>query len=242
MSEVIFEFLIVVFYSTTSHFYDSYDAITPVTPSPTTKPSPNPTKRPITPSPSIKPTNQPTKKPITPTNKPTTKPTSPCNNDGTCQASETATTCPQDCAGLVLSGHSGASNYGAPGIMFDLTSKQDVTVKSFSFYTDAARNDVIQVYTRPGSYQGNELVQSGWHLIYSKNVNQKGRDVPTELGDFDTGVNISAGSTQAFFITSNFYIMYDKGTAEGGVLSENSSLIIREGKVTATYLLKSRQH
>lgn len=168
-------------------------------------------------------------KPITPTKKPTSQPTFECNNDGTCQAQESATTCPQDCANISLDGVTGGTNFGAPGVMFDLTSKRDVTVKSFDIYTDAVRNDVIQVYTRPGTYQGHELAQAGWELIFSKNVFQMGRDVPTELSGFSSTVTIPAGSTQAFFITSNFYIMYDKGTVEGGVLSENQSLIIRQG-------------
>eukprot|EP00804_Cyclotella_cryptica_P000056 CCRYP_013735-RB/>CCRYP_013735-RB protein AED:0.36 eAED:0.36 QI:497/1/1/1/1/1/4/262/210 len=113
--------------------------------------------------------------------------------------------------------------------MFDLIASRDVVIRSFDFYTDAMRNATVEVYTRPGSYSGNELVVSGWTLIHSKNVTQMGRNTLTTLGDFDTGVTIRAGSTQSFFIYTGFYIMYDVGNAEGQVLASDASLAILEG-------------
>eukprot|EP00804_Cyclotella_cryptica_P000077 CCRYP_013734-RC/>CCRYP_013734-RC protein AED:0.05 eAED:0.05 QI:386/1/1/1/0.62/0.55/9/209/1800 len=217
----------------------------PVTSSPTRYPSFNPTKRPVTPVPTEQPTRRPTAKPTavpsniptqppsssTPTNRPSTNPTSPpsdsCDN-GTCESNETSSSCPQDCANVILTAHDAGTN-GAPGIMFDLMASRDVVVRSFDFYTDAARYDVVEVYTRLGGYSGNELVVSGWTLIHSKNVTQMGRNTLTTLGDFDTGVTIRAGSTQSFFIYTGFYIMYDKGTVEGQVLASDASLVIYEG-------------
>lgn len=147
--------------------------------------------------------------------------------------SETSSSCPQDCANIVLTAHNAGTN-GAPGVMFDLTASRDVVVRSFDFYTDAARTDVVEVYTRPGSYIGNELVVSGWTLIYSKNVTQMGRTILTKLGDFNTGVAVLAGSTRSFFIYTGFYIMYDRGTAEGQVLASDASLTINQGEAVRT--------
>jgi hypothetical protein len=153
-------------------------------------------------------------------------------NDGICEVSETSNTCPQDCSKLLLSG-TNAGVRGAQGVMFEMRAKRDVTIKSFSFYTDAARTGVIEVYTRIGSYGGKELVASGWSLIYGKTVNQNGRDVLTQLGSFDTGVTIPANSTQSFYIVTANYIMYDAGSLEWDALSEDTSLILYQGSVTA---------
>jgi hypothetical protein len=116
--------------------------------------------------------------------------------------------------------------------MFDVTASRDVLVRSFEFYTDATRNDVVEVYTRPGSYSGHEVDQSGWSLVYSKNVNQMGRTILTKLGDFNTAVHIQKGSTQSFFIVTNYFLMYDTGTAEGQILSSDDSLIVYEGETS----------
>jgi hypothetical protein len=149
---------------------------------------------------------------------------------------ETSSSCPQDCANIVLTAHNAGTN-GAPGVMFDLMASRDVVVRSFDFYTDAARTDVVEVYTRPGSYSGNEREESGWTLIYSKNVTQMGRNILTKLGDFNTGVEIHAGVIQSFFIYTGFYIMYDVGNVEGQVLASDASLKIYEGEIVETILL-----
>ena len=151
-----------------------------------------------------------------------------CGNDR-CEDGESSFSCPVDCSNVILEAHPEGKS-GAPGVMFDLTASRDVIVRSFGFYTDAIRNDVVEVYTRPGSYSGYEGDEAGWILIHSKSVDQMGRNVLTELGDFDTDVTIKEGATQAFFITSNYYLMYDKGTAEGHVLNSDGSLSIYEGE------------
>jgi hypothetical protein len=150
-------------------------------------------------------------------------------SDGTCDFDETATSCPQDCADLIIAGAT-QGNRGAQGVMFKLKSKRDVTVKSFNFYTDAARTGTIEVYTRAGTYVNNELVESGWTRVYNKGVNQNGQSVLTTLGDFDTGVTIPSGSEQSFYIVTANYIMYDAGSVEGSILEEDDSLILYEGE------------
>lgn len=157
-------------------------------------------------------------------------------SDGICDVSETSNSCPQDCANRSLNGTNAGTN-GGQGVMFEVVAKRDVTVKSFSFYTDAARTGVIEVYTRVGTYGGYELVSAGWSLVYNKTVTQNGRDVLTLLGDFTTGVTIPSGSKQSFYITTavNNYVMYEyrAGTVEGAVLSEDNALILYYGECTS---------
>jgi hypothetical protein len=126
-------------------------------------------------------------------------------------------------------------NRGAQGVMFEVATSRDVTVKSFDFYTDAARTDTIQVYTRPGSYVGKEQSSTGWTSIYNRNVQQNGQSVLSSLNGLDTFVTIPANSTQSFYIvtaTAN-YIMYDAGIEEGRVLSQDNAIAIKEGESNA---------
>lgn len=97
--------------------------------------------------------------------------------------------------------------------MFYIKARRDVLVTSLNLFTGTQQTNIIEVYTRAGTYNGHELDQDGWTLIYTKNIQQFGRNTITELGGFDTGVEIKGGSTQSFFIyagTGN-YVMYDQG-------------------------------
>jgi hypothetical protein len=120
--------------------------------------------------------------------------------------------------------------------MFEVVAKRDVTVKSFSFYTDAARTGVIEVYTRVGTYKNNELVSTGWQLVYNRNVQQNGQSVLTVLGDLDTVVTIPTGSIQSFYMVTANYIMYDAGSIEGTVFVEDSSLVLYQGELAIALL------
>jgi hypothetical protein len=113
--------------------------------------------------------------------------------------------------------------------MFDITASRDLLVRSFDFNTADKRNDLVQVYTRSGSFSGHELDESGWQLVYSKNTTYMGRNILTTLGDFDTGVTIRAGESRAFVILTAHFILYDMGNLEGDVLASDESLTIFEG-------------
>lgn len=117
--------------------------------------------------------------------------------------------------------------------MFNLMASRDTVIHSFDIYTGDVRNDVIEVYTRPGGYKGHEVDESGWILVYSKPVSQMGRTVLTELGDFDTGVTILGGSIQSFYIysASSNYVMYDTGSVEGGAHASDASLTLYQGRL-----------
>eukprot|EP00804_Cyclotella_cryptica_P000220 CCRYP_016193-RA/>CCRYP_016193-RA protein AED:0.08 eAED:0.08 QI:176/1/1/1/0.93/0.81/16/2046/995 len=204
----------------------SLGSMSPTNP-PTTKPSNPPTKKPtlypttspvtakpVTSTPSkAPPTMNPTPYPVTQiptTTTPTQKPNS-CGNDS-CEIDETDTTCAQDCNSISLTTHN-AGNGGAPGVMFYLKARRDVLVSSLNLFTGAQQTNIIDVYTRAGTYNGHELDPDGWTLVYTRNIQQFGRNTITELGGFDKSVEVKGGTTQSFFIytgTGN-YVMYDTG-------------------------------
>ena len=123
-----------------------------------------------------------------------------------------------------------AGNRGAVGTMFYLRALRDVVVTSFDFYASAINTDLVQVYTRPGTYTGFELSSDGWRLVYDNpSLSQLGRNAPTSLGDFNTGVPIPAGSFQSFFIYSPNKLMYKAGTTEGSRFSIDNMMEFYEG-------------
>eukprot|EP00804_Cyclotella_cryptica_P000221 CCRYP_016193-RE/>CCRYP_016193-RE protein AED:0.07 eAED:0.07 QI:2112/1/1/1/0.92/0.8/15/2046/391 len=222
----------------------SLGSMSPTNP-PTTKPSNPPTKKPtlypttspvtakpVTSTPSkAPPTMNPTPYPVTQiptTTTPTQKPNS-CGNDS-CEIDETDTTCAQDCNSISLTTHN-AGNGGAPGVMFYLKARRDVLVSSLNLFTGAQQTNIIDVYTRAGTYNGHELDPDGWTLVYTRNIQQFGRNTITELGGFDKSVEVKGGTTQSFFIytgTGN-YVMYDTGNVEGQLFSSDASLEFYEG-------------
>jgi hypothetical protein len=162
----------------------------------------------------------------------TPSPTSTCGN-GICQRDEMFSTCPQDCSNIILNGVNTGSS-GAKGVMFALKSNCQVTVRSFEFYTYNVMNSAIQVYTRVGNYTGYEFSSAGWAKVYDKTVTYMGQTTLTTLGDLNNGgVQVSNGTVQSFYIVSTNYIMYEKGTGEGKVVSNDGALALHEGEVAA---------
>ncbi|EED96161.1 predicted protein [Thalassiosira pseudonana CCMP1335] len=201
---------------------------------PTTSPTNSPSK-----APTASPTNSPSKAPTaSPTNSPSKVPTaSPMSNspvsscsNGICELNETVNTCAADCGDLSLSSLD-SGRKGAEGTMFDVKAKRDIEITSFDIYTNSAKSETVEVYTRQGSYKDHELSQLGWKLVYSKLVNQLGENIPTALGDFDTGVAIPANMVQSFFIWTDNVLRYDDGRSnvEGTLVTSDNALELYEG-------------
>ena len=162
----------------------------------------------------------------------TPRPTSTCGN-GICQKDEMSSTCPQDCSNIILNGVNTGSS-GAKGVMFALKSSCQVTVRGFEFYTYNVMNSAIQVYTRVGNYTGYEFNSTGWAKVYDQTVTYMGQTTLTTLGDLNNGgVQVSKGTVQSFYIVSTNYILYEKGTGEGKVVSNDGALTLHEGEVAA---------
>jgi hypothetical protein len=217
-------------------FGEAVIVVTTAAPSkaPTASPTNSPSK-----APTASPTNSPSKVPTaSPTNSPSKAPTaSPMSNspvsscsNGICELNETVNTCAADCGELsLLSLDSGRK--GAEGTMFDVKAKRDIEITSFDIYTNSAKSETVEVYTRQGSYKDHELSQLGWKLVYSKLVDQLGENTPTALGDFDTGVAIPANMVQSFFIWTDNVLRYDDGESnvEGTLVTSDNALELYEG-------------
>ena len=116
--------------------------------------------------------------------------------------------------------------------MFDVRAlADDVYVTSFDINSYASNQQgAVKVYTRAGSYVSHEDSDEGWTLIYDQSdVQQKGRGVETELGDFAEAVRIPGGSVQSFYVWAEKRVVYTKGNTIGDVFAKDDNLEFYEG-------------
>jgi hypothetical protein len=88
-----------------------------------------------------------------------------------------------------------------------------------------------KVYTKTESYVGHERNPASWTLIQGPiNVESLREPVLTSPPLFENPVAISAGATQAFYVTLTFSNMsYTNGHYEGNVYTSDDNLLFFEG-------------
>lgn len=185
------------------------------------------------------PTNNPTRIPTRhptdlPTLLPTNKPTNAvvwgkCGNS-VCDNDEGSSSCPADCAGKQLE-TTFAFTLGSKGNMFQVEAlRRDISISSIIINSMSRGVGAVKVYTRSGSYGGHEQNSDGWTLIYDNpSLTHNRRGQPTELGDFNSAVNVNSGTVQSFLVTSSKGVVYKAGTEEGAPFVSDDSMVIYEG-------------
>jgi hypothetical protein len=129
----------------------------------------------------------------------TSKPTSQCGN-GVCDLNEHSSNCPIDCRGIAYDAAE-SGNKGAEGIMFQIVAKRDIIVDTFDVYGVASGASLFQVYTKSGSWEGQESAAANWTLFYhNPSLEQKGRFTLTSIGNLGNGILIPAGAVQSFYL------------------------------------------
>ena len=188
-------------------------------PSTSLSPSSSPTQMPSS-SPSGKPSSSPSSLPSwQPSYSPSVEPSvSPSSSPSSSPSWE----------GLLLS--TASNEFAGNGAMFFVKSTTTkISITSIGFYTEnASPNQLVEVYSRPGKYDGHEVNSTGWTQIRSDAINLQGLNVMTHL--FDINVDITFGSYQSFFVWSpNEKIMYTVGSNEGDLYSSNTYIDFYEG-------------
>ena len=146
-----------------------------------------------------------------------------------CESKEDSTSCPADCAGKELE-TTFDFTLGSTGVLFSLKALRDVSVSSFAVNAMSRGEGEVKVYTRSGGYSGHEQSSEGWELVYNNaSVTHNRRGKPTELGDFDKAVLVTAGATQSFLIISSKGLVYKAGTEQGAEFVSDEAMIVYEG-------------
>jgi hypothetical protein len=145
-----------------------------------------------------------------------------------CSSDETSESCPADCSGKEL-GTTYDFNLGSSSVIFTVNALRDVFITSLAINAMARGNGRVMVYTRDGEYSNAESSSDGWTLVYDKTVFHQPRGLVTELGEFNSGVIIGAGTSKSFYIESTKKLVYKSGTEELAPYSSDGVLAILEG-------------
>ena len=113
--------------------------------------------------------------------------------------------------------------------MFEIQAKnQDIRVTEIALYSRIQATDLAEVYTRPGTYKGNEFSGNGWSLVYRNQNEVLGGSSLTSL-KLTTPVTVNAGSRQSFLVWTDEVLRYNKGTYEGATYSSDNFVTFFEG-------------
>lgn len=95
------------------------------------------------------------------------------------------------------------------GNMFDVTTAGNaVRITSLSVHSQLdAGTQTVSLYTRAGSYAGNELLSVGWDLRASILVNNAATPILMDVTDFE----LAANTTTGFYVVGTGWIAYTDG-------------------------------
>lgn len=119
------------------------------------------------------------------------------------------------------------------GIFFDVTAKsRHIKIDNIFADLDLPGGAMLKVYTRDGSFVGNESTPAAWSLVDSNFISFPLPNAPEAVAD-SMSLIVNANSTRAFLIvfnnTSSGFVSYNNGTAIGNVMFEDSLLQIKTG-------------
>ncbi len=122
-----------------------------------------------------------------------------------------------------------ANNNGASGNMFDLVALNDLVINSFDVNLDSGSSD-MEVYFKTGPYLPSVNTAADWTLVGSvAGLVSAGPGVATPLG-LSLGINVAAGETVAFYVTSTTStINYTNGSGTGALFASDANLEFYEG-------------
>ena len=118
------------------------------------------------------------------------------------------------------------------GNMFDLKALKDLSIVNFEIAIQQREEYSVEIYTLAGSFDGFARSADAWTAIGSSTVNGAGsrERVPLHQNDIDE-VQITAGSTQAFYVTlpGRGYLSYSFGSNFGAVYASDDNLQFMQG-------------
>jgi len=120
--------------------------------------------------------------------------------------------------------------YQQRGNMFNIVAKEDIVVTGFDMNCQDTTQD-FAVYYKKGAFEGDERDSSNWtSLGRAKPVMGNGFDTATHI-PLQVSVRISKGDTAGFYIssTTQAYVYYGIGVAQGAVFKQDKSMQILEG-------------
>lgn len=152
--------------------------------------------------------------------------------DSLCSATEHGESCPADCEEvLLLTDLTGAGHMDARGTMFSIASDRHVVITSIDIVSSDVGLYRVEVFTKPGTYEGHESDAESWTKVYNNYNNllgPKGGMTTLNLNNGD-GVLVPEGSLASFFVFTEDSLRCRNGTGVGEVLTNDNVLEIYQG-------------
>lgn len=161
-----------------------------------------------------------------------------CCGNKICEANEDTDNCFEDCAVgpftlAVPTCWAAGGCWQSQGNMFNVEAiDSDIVITSLKVHI--YRGSVTEVWTRPGSYEGFTNSKNGWTMVASHDFTGLTYQFSAPMvlipeTSFTETVSISAGSTQAFYITttSTGSLLFNSGD---GSVSEDDNMRINQGR------------
>ena len=137
------------------------------------------------------------------------------------------------------------------GNMFDLIAISSVIIREFDIHTSDEGNNLVEIYTRSASFANVAFHPNAWKIVSKTNLSLQGigNGFPTHLPNdaLLEPISITAGSTQAFYITllNGRYLQQsfaDGAGNTGDVYAATSDLAITVGVGKNYFFLHSQEN
>ncbi len=143
-------------------------------------------------------------------------------------------TCPNDCANIEFITPN-YSDRNAPGVLFTIAAKRNITIQSFSisasFYVNTGATSAVRIYTRLGGYTGYTGSSDGWEKIYDASVYMEPYGTYTNLGELGTDFTVNEDEERSFFIYStDIYLGYALSTSEFALYESDDAIDLFQGR------------
>lgn len=141
--------------------------------------------------------------------------------------------------GQLLTTYSGGN--GSYGAMFDLKAKRRIVLRGIDIHVRTTKEVKVELYTKNGSYLGNEQSPNAWSPVCNCEVKGNGMFKRTSLpNECFNQISILPGNTIGFYVTlSSLDLRYtnEMDIPSGGVFVENNDVLITVGSGVGSYPL-----
>lgn len=121
------------------------------------------------------------------------------------------------------------ANNADEGNMFDVVATQSITITSFESHLNTSASTDYEIWTRLGTYVGNEDSATGWTKLGAATFNGAGSGAYSPI-PITLAVAMSAGQRRAFYLTNKTANnRYHNGTQVGATLASTPELTVYEG-------------
>jgi len=127
-----------------------------------------------------------------------------------------------------------STSYGSKikvkGNMFDILAIEErLKIPKIYIFAERAEKTTVEVWTKIGTYSGNESRKNKWTKVHVEDIIGKGSSTPVHLNNFKCPIVVGAGEIQAFYVYSSSRILFSTSANKSGALIKNADAELNRG-------------